>query len=93
MGGGGGRGENDCSRLISPHMSPSAQRPGWDGTAAPTEMTERAKDTAAPREAECNPENPALAYYSAENPFKVPFFFFPTDGAVLIHFLLNHDLS
>lgn len=71
---GGQRGGDDCSRLISPHMSPSAQHPGWDGTTAPSEMTERAKDTAAPQEAKCNPKNPRLAYYSAENPFKVAFF-------------------
>lgn len=67
-------GENDCSRLISPHMSPSVQRPGWDGTAALSEMTERAKDTPAPQEAKCNPMNPGFAYYCAESPFKVPFF-------------------
>lgn len=51
-------------------MSPSARRPGWDGTAAPSEMTERAEDTAAPQEAKCNPMNPACAYYSAESPLK-----------------------
>lgn len=84
-------GENDCSRLISPHMSPSVQRPGWDGTTALSEMTERAKDTPAPQEAKCNPMNPGLAYYSAESPFKVPFFL--ADGALLIYFLFHHDLS
>lgn len=68
-GGGGVEGENDCSRLISPHMSPSVRRPGWDGTAALSEMTERAKDTRARQEAECNPMNPGLAYYASERPF------------------------
>lgn len=70
-------------------MSPSVQRPGWDGTTALSEMTERAKDTPAPREAKCNPVNPGLAYYSAERLFKVPFLFFLlllADGALLIYF-------
>lgn len=84
-------GENDCSRLISPHMSPSVQRPGWDGTTALSEMTERAKDTPAPQEAKCNPMNPGLAYYCAESPFKVAFF--PADGALLIYFLFHQVLS
>lgn len=66
--------ESDCSRLISPHMSPSVRRPGWDGTAAPSEMTERAKDTPAPQGAKCNPMNPGIAYYSAERPLKSHFF-------------------
>lgn len=73
-GGRGGERENDCLRLISPHMSPSVQRPGWDGTAALSEMTERAKDTRARQEAECNPMNPGFAYYAAERPFKMAFF-------------------
>lgn len=68
-------------------MSPSVQRPGWDGTTALSEMTERTKDTLAPQEAKCNPWR---GYYSPESSFKVPFL---PDGGLLIYFLFHHDLS
>lgn len=66
---------NDCLRLISPHMSPSVQLPGWDGTTALTEMTKPVKDSPAPQEAKCNPQNPGLVLFSPK-PFSKAFFFF-----------------